>query len=164
VRYLNADYLSDDLPIGFDLVTLVYTDYCVLSPEQRTILLGRMREMLNPGGQIAIDVAAVASLARKEEVTEIEARLMDGFWAEGDYVGIKRSFVYPDESLSLDRYLIVEPDKSWQIFNWFKHFTPESLHAELDSAGFAVDQMVGDLTGEPLRTGGDFIGVIASVA
>jgi len=164
IRYLNADYLSDDLPTGFDLVTLIYTDYCVLSPEQRSILLGRIRDMLNPGGQIVIDVAGIASLARKEELTEIEERSLDGFWADGDYVGIKRSFVYPDMNLSLDRYLIVEPDESWQIFNWFQHFTPESLQAELNSACFAVDQMVGDLTGGPLKTGGDFIGAIASVA
>jgi SAM-dependent methyltransferase len=164
IRYLNADYLSDDLPTGFDLVTLIYTDYCVLSPEQRSILLGRMREMLNPDGQIVIDVAGIASLACKEELIEIEERLLDGFWAEGDYVGIKRSFVYPDKNLSLDRYLIVEPDESWQIFNWFQHFTPESIEAELQNAGFEIDQMVGDLSGVPLKPESDLIGIVASVA
>ena len=163
IRYLNADYLSDDLPTGFDLVTLIYTDYCVLSPEQRSILLGRMREMLNSDGQIVIDVAGIASLARKEELTKIEERLLDGFWAEGDYVGIKRSFVYPDKNLSLDRYLIVEPDESWQIFNWFQHFTPESIESELQNAGFEIDQMVGDLSGVPLKPESDLIGIVASV-
>ena len=163
IRYLNADYLSDDLPTGFDLVTLIYTDYCVLSPEQRSILLGRMREMLNSDGQIVIDVAGIASLARKEELTKIEERLLDGFWAEGDYVGIKRSFVYPDKNLSLDRYLIVEPDESWQIFNWFQHFTPESIESELQNAGFEINQMVGDLSGVLLKPESDLIGVVASV-
>ncbi len=163
IRYLNADYLSDDLPTGFDAVTLIYTDYCVLSPEQRSILLGRMREMLNPDGQIVIDVAGIASLARKEELTEIEVRLLDGFWAEGDYVGIKRSFVYPDKNLSLDRYLIVEPNESWQIFNWFQHFTPESIEAELQNAGFEIDEMVGDLSGAPLKPESDLIGIVASL-
>lgn len=161
IRYLDANYLSDNLPKGFDLVTLIYADYCVLSPEQRLILLGRMRQMLNPEGRIVIDVAGIAPLTRKEELTEIEERSMGGFWAEGDYVGIRRSFVYPNENLSLDRYLIVEPSESWQIFNWFQHFTPESLQAELNAAGFTVDQMVGDLSGEPLKTDSDFIGVIA---
>jgi len=103
-----------------------------------------MRERLNPDGQFVIDVAGIASLARKEELTEIEERLLDGFWADGDYVGIKRSFVYPDKDLSLDRYLIVEPKESWQIFDWFQHFTPESIEAELQNAGFEIDQMVGE--------------------
>ena len=163
IRYLNADYLSNDLPTGFDLVTLICTDYCVLSPEQRSILLGRMREILNPDGQIVIDVAGIASLARKEELTEIAERLLDGFWAEGDYVGIKRSFVYPDKDLSLDRYLIVEPNASWQIFNWFQHFTPESIEAELQNACIEIDQMVGDLSGVPLKPESDLIGIVASV-
>ena len=61
----------------------------------------------------------------------------------------------------LDRYLIVEPNETWQIFNWMLHYTPESLQAELRHAGFAVVKMVGELTGKPLKTHGDFIGVIA---
>jgi len=164
IRYIHADYLSDDLPTGFDMVTLIYTDLCVLSPEQRTILLSRIREMLNPDGQIVIDVAGVGLLTGKEECTRIEDCLMDGFWAEGDYVGIQRTFVYTEEHLSLDRYLIIEPNETWQIFNWMQHYSQESLQAELNHAGFAVVKMVGELTGEPLKSGGDFIGVIASAA
>ena len=164
IRYLEADYLSDDLPTGFDIVTLIYTDFCVLSPTQRASLLGRTRGMLNPDGHLVMDIAGMGSFAGKEEYTHIEDHLMQGFWAEGDYVGIHRAFVYPQEHLSLDRYMIIEPNETWQIFNWFQYFTPQSLQAELNSAGFAVDQMVGDLTGEPLKSGGDFIGVIASMS
>jgi SAM-dependent methyltransferase len=164
IRYIHADYLVDDLPTGFDIVTLIYTDLCVLSPEQRTILLGRMREMLNADGQIVIDVAGMGLLTGKEECTLIDDQLMNGFWAKGDYVGIQRTFVYPGERLSLDRYLIVEPNETWQIFNWYQHYTPESLQAELRQAGFSDVKMVGDLTGKPLEIDGDFIGVIASAA
>ncbi|MCP4410988.1 MAG: class I SAM-dependent methyltransferase, partial [Gammaproteobacteria bacterium] len=32
ISYIEADYLSDELPTGFDIVTLIYTDFCVLSP------------------------------------------------------------------------------------------------------------------------------------
>lgn len=164
IRYIHADYLSDDLPTGFDIVTLIYTDLCVLSPEQRAMLLGRMRDMLNPGGQIVIDVAGVGALTGKEECTRIEDHLMNGFWAKGDYVGIQRTFIYPEERLSLDRYLIVEPNETWQIFNWFQYYTPESLQAELSQAGFAIIEMVGELTGKPLKSDSDLIGVIASAA
>lgn len=163
IRYINADYLSDDLPIGFDVITLIYTDLCALSPVQRKKLLGRMREMLNPDGHIVIDVVGMGSLARKEDLTIIEVGLMGGFWAADDYVGIQRSFVYPEEYLSLDRYLIVEPNKTWQIFNWTQHFTPESIKAELQNIGFEVDQMVGELSGEPLKPESDFIGIIANM-
>ena len=163
ISYTQADYLSDDLPVGFDIVTLIYTDYSVLSPTQRASLLGRIRKMLKPGGRLVMDVAGMGSLANKEECTLIESNLMSGFWAEGDYVGIQRSFVYPDECLSVDRYVIVEPAGTWQVFNWFQYFTPAGLQKELGSAGFAVERMFGGLRGEPLQDDGDFIGVIASL-
>lgn len=162
IRYLEADYLSDELPDGFDVVTLIFTDYCVLSPEQRTTLLGRIHDMLNPGGYLVMDVAGMGSFVVKENCTQMEDKLMNGFWSEHEYVGIHRSFVYPEEHLSLDRFIIVEPNETWQIFNWFQYFTPESLQAELIAAGFVVDQVVGGLTGEPLKADSDFIGVIAT--
>jgi hypothetical protein len=120
--------------------------------------------MLNPGGSFVMDVAGMGSFEGKEESTLIENNLMFGFWAKGDYVGIHRAFVYPKELLSLDRYVIIEPTETWQIFNWFQHFTPESLETELIAASFLVEQMVGDLTGKPLKVDGDFIGVIASTS
>jgi len=164
IRYVEADYLADDLPSGFDIVTLIYTDLCALSPGQRKVLLERMRDMLNPGGQIVLDVAGIGSLEQKEEVTVIDNRMMGGFWAAGDYVGIQRTFVYAEQYLSLDRYVIVEPGESWEIYNWLQYFTPESIEAELQSAGFEVDQMAGDLTGVPLTPKSDFIGIVAGAA
>ena len=162
IRYIEADYLSDDLPTGFDAITLIYTDLCALSPAQRQKLLGRMREMLNPGGQVILDVAGIGSFAQKEEVTIIQDNLMGGFWAADDYVGIQRTFVYADEHLSLDRYLIVEPGETWQIYNWLQYFTPESIEEELRNAGYEIAQMVGDLSGVVLKPGSDFIGLVAS--
>ncbi len=163
IKYLLADYLEDALPNGFDVITLIYTDLCALSPGQRKQLLNRMRKMLNPGGHIVIDVANIGSFASKKEVTLIEKLLMGGFWSAGDYVGIQRTFIYPEDNLSLDRYLIIEPTETWQIFNWFQHFTPQGIEMELNEAGFTVNQMVGDLTGDALREDGDLIGIIASM-
>jgi len=163
IRYIEADYLSDDLPVGFDVITLIYTDLCPLSSAQRKKLLERMRKMLSPGGRIVVDVAGIGSFTNKEEVTIIQDKLMGGFWAAGDYVGIQQTFVYPEDHLSLDRYLIVEPNETWQIYNWLQYFTPESIALELQHAGFEIDQMVGDLSGVPLKPKSDLIGIVASV-
>jgi SAM-dependent methyltransferase len=161
IRYIQADYLSDDLPSGFDVITLIYTDLCVLSPNQRAILLNRIKQMLNPNGRLVLDVAGIGLLKSRQDVTLIEERLMNGFWAEGDYVGIQKSFVYEELNLALDRYIIVEPDQTWQIFNWYQHFTVEMIERELNRAGFQILNMAGDLTGPPLESESDFIGIIA---
>lgn len=162
IDYIHADYLADELPGCFDVITLIYTDLCVLSPGQGEILLYKLRNMLNPDGLIVLDVAGTGLLNSRHEMILIEDRLMGGFWAEGDYVGIQKSFIYEDLSLALDRYVIVEPNDTWQVFNWFQHFTPEGIESELQSAGFDVLNMSGDLTGASLAANGDLIGIIAT--
>lgn len=161
VCYTKADYLSDKLPAGFDVVTLIYYDLCALSPEQRATLLERAWNMLTPGGQLVLDVIGKGALEGKKNSINIEYQLMGGFWSEGDYVGIHRTHIYSNEHLSLDHYLIVEPAESWQIYNWLQYFTPQSIEGELQKAGFEVETIVGDLAGNPLRPDGESIGIIA---
>ena len=161
VRYLAGDYLEDPLPGGFDVVTLIYYDFCALSPEQRGRLLGKIGGMLAPGGRLVFDVVGMGSFAAMAEESLVEARLMGGFWAEGDYVGLQRTWLYPEEALSLTRYLIVEPDEHWQIFNWLQYYTVGRLEAELCEAGFTIDALVGSLVGEPLTDEEASMGVIA---
>lgn len=160
-EYLHADYLVDNLPNGFDVITLIYTDFCVLSPEQRAILLDRMKKMLKPDGHIVLDVLGMGQFKEKDEFTLIENHLMKGFWANNDYVGIQKSFIYENQSLSLDRYIIVEPERSWQVYNWFQYFTPEMIEKELKDAGLSIVERAGDLTGKPLVEDSDLIGIIA---
>ena len=54
IRYLHADYLADDMPTGFDVTTLIYTDLCVLSPAQRSILLHKIRKNAQPWRTVGI--------------------------------------------------------------------------------------------------------------
>ena len=162
VSYIEADYLEDELPGGFDVIALIYYDLCPLSPKQRAALLERVRNMLAPGGRLVMDVLGQGALGDRTDSVVLEHRLMGGFWAEGDYVGIHRAHVYTEERVSLDHYLIVEPDREWHIYNWLQYFTPQSIETELRDAGFEVEQFAGDLTGIPLAPDGESIAVIAA--
>ena len=74
--------------------------------------------MLNPGGKLVMDVMADVAFPQAGEQLEIEERLMGGFWSNSDYVGIHRTWLYSDSMLSLDHYVIIEPDDQWEILNW----------------------------------------------
>ena len=117
--------------------------------------------MLKPGGRLVMDVLADRALEGLREQVVIEERLMNGFWSESDYVGIKRTWVYAEERLSLDHYAIVEPCGHWEIFNWLQYFSSERLVRELEEAGFAVCTLTGSLACEALTGGSSEIGVIA---
>ena len=161
VRYVEADYLADDLPSGFDVATLIYYDFCALGPDDRARLLQRIHELLEPGGILALDLAGPGAFDAVEDRVAIEPRLMDGFFAPGDYVGVHRTDVYPKEALSLDRFAVFEPDDAWVIWNWVQYFTPERAAAELGDGGFMIRALTGGLDGTPLEPDSRTLGVIA---
>ena len=161
IDYLLANYLSDELPMGFDLVMLIYYDYCALSPADRNSLLCRIRTMLNPGGKLVLDVLTDSAFSQISEQLLIEERLMDGFWSESDYVGIHRTWVYPDQAISLDHYAIVEPSDHWEILNWMQYFSSQRLVRELEQAGYSIRSLTETFTGKALTKESGEIAVIA---
>jgi len=160
--YLVADYIKDELPNEFDLVTLIYFDYCALSHQDRRKLLSKIRSMLRPGGKLVMDVVAASAFTQTHEQLAIEENLMAGFWSDKDYVGIHRTWLYEDLMLTLDHYLIVELADQWEVLNWMQYFSPNQLVGELQDAGFVVDTLAGSLTGEALADASREIAVIAA--
>ena len=160
VQYVQADYLEDDLPAGFDIAVLIYCDYCALAPASRQKLLGRIHDLLLPGGQLVIDLNGPGAFDAVADHMVIEERLMNGFFAAGDYIGIHKTDVYEEDWLSLDRFFIVEPQETWQIFNWVQYYTPEDAAAEFAESRFMVNVMTGGLDGEPLADDSKLLGAI----
>ena len=161
LTFNGGDYLKDDLPPEQDLVCLIYGDLCALSPEQRRVLYNKVHESLKPGGRFVFDVFSVAQFHQRQEGASYGRRLMDGFWAPGDYFGFLTTFLYGDQKLALDRYLIVEPDRCREVFNWLQYFDPDTITAELTDNGFCVEQIVDVLSGEPAGTPAGEFAVIA---
>lgn len=161
MEYIKADYLEDELPGGFDIVVLIYYDFCAMAPDKRSRLLQRIHDMLNPGGHLVVDLYGPGAFDAVGEHIEIEDRLMFSFFAPGDYIGIHKTDVYEDDWVSLDRFVVVEPEETWEIFNWAQYYTPESAAAELGEAGFMVNVISGGLDGEALQDDSQTLGLIA---
>jgi 2-polyprenyl-3-methyl-5-hydroxy-6-metoxy-1,4-benzoquinol methylase len=151
IEYRLADYLNGELPGEQNIVTLTSGDYCVLSPDQRHSLLARIKTMLKPGGHFVFDAFARPQFGQIEEAFVCAQRLMNGFWAEGDYFGFKVTHRYDERYLALDRYLIVEPSRTRDIHSWKQYFTPQEIEAELTAAGLELVEIF------DLSTGGHWI-------
>ncbi len=147
--YVLGNYLDVDVSGDFDLALMAMYDFCALGPDQRHRLLERIREWLRPGGRFVFDVYGMRSLDDRTETVTYEPNLMNGFWSAAAYHGFLRTFVYPDSAVTLDKYLIVEAQRTRTIFNWLAHFDEGSIAEELDGAGLMIDTLYGDLTGAP---------------
>ena len=153
LRYVEGNYL-EPLPTGpADLVTLIYGDYCALSPDRRRTLLANVAAVLAPGGRFVFDVYSPGQLAAMTEGTAFGHRFMGGFWSAEDYFGFKKTTLYPGQLVSLERYLIVEPSRSFEIFNWMQYYEPETVAAELAASGFTAEAFLDVETGAPWQPG-----------
>lgn len=161
VDYAVADYLAYETDQRFDLATLIMCDYCALSPEQRASLIERVSRLLKPGGALLFDVYSLPYFETWEERVAYGPDLMDGFWSANDYYGFLNTFVYPEEHLALEKYFILEADRSAEFFNWFQHFDSESLSAELAAGGLAIEELLGDVAGRTYDPEGAEFAVIA---
>ncbi len=142
-----GDYLHAELAGPYDAALLVYEDVCVLSPEQRAVLLRRTREVLRPGGAFVMDVTAAPRFAQVRPGVEQGPDLDGGFWAEPPYHGVHETWTYPELRLVLDRYTITKDGSRRQLWNWMQCLTPDEVRGELATAGFGEVEVYGDVAG-----------------
>jgi SAM-dependent methyltransferase len=161
VTYHHGNYLDVDLPGTFDLILLIFGDFCPLGPNQRRSLLDRVKEWLNPGGRFVFDVSSSALFESVEESSSYEEAPDGGFWSPGPHFVFTKRFKYKSDLAYLDRYLVVEAARQREFFNWIQCFDPPALHAELNEAGWAVEATFGNVAGDTFDPGGQFFAVVA---
>jgi len=149
VNYVNQNYLEFETDERFDLVLMIMCDFCALSPTQRNLMLSKFYEILNPGGSVLLDVYSLAAFGQREEAASYEVNQLNGFWSPNKYYGFVNTFKYDEVKVILDKYTIVEPERTRQVYNWLQHFAPEDLEREFREAGFSFKGLYADAAGAP---------------
>lgn len=163
IEYLNQNYLDFQSDKKFDLITLIYCDICVLSPEQSQQLLNIFKKHLKDDGRIFLDVSSLEVFKSRSEITQFENNLMGGFWSANDYFGFSKTFKYEEESLALDKYLIVEEDREFEIYNWFKCYSKETVTKLFEDNGLAVESFYSNVAGDEYKDDSTEIAVVAKL-
>jgi SAM-dependent methyltransferase len=161
IDYIETDYLQFESDQRFDLITLIMCDYCALDPERRRDLLEVLRRHLAPGGAVVLDVYSLAGFDARREQSLCEPNLLDGFFSPEPYIGFLNTFRYEQEKVLLDKYTIVEKGGARVISNWFQYFSPETLTAELRSAGLEVMAVLADVAGTSFEPNGHEFAIVA---
>lgn len=157
IRYVQQNYLDFETQERFDLVLMVMCDFCALSPTQRKEILRKFQRILKPGGSVLLDVYSLAAFDQREEVAKYEENLLNGFWSPHKYYGFLNTFRYDEEKVSLDKYTIVESERTRTVYNWLQYFAPEDLEKEYRDAGLSVQALYSDVTGTMYdRNSGEF--------
>ena len=162
IHYRYQNYIELDDENQYQAAFLIYGDFCPLNPEQRSTLLRNVQRALRPGGHFLLDVSTRAGRA-KYGLKNGWYAVQSGFWKPCAHLVLEEGFDYPEQSIWLDQYTVIEMDGKTSVYrNWFQDYTPESITAELSRAGFFVESLWGDLTGAPYTPESEWIGLLTS--
>jgi len=157
IRYVNQNYLEFETDDLFDLVLMIMCDFCALSPAQRKGLLSTFHKILKPSGSVLLDVYSLSAFEQREEAATYEVNQLDGFWSPNRYYGFLNTFKYDADKVVLDKYTIIEAERTRQVYNWLQYFGPEDLEKEFEEAGLSVSEFYSDVAGSPYdRTSSEF--------
>jgi SAM-dependent methyltransferase len=146
-RYIEQDYLDFETDERFDLILMIMCDFCALSPAQRKLLISRFHAFLKSGGSILLDVYSLKAFEQREETALYEENLLDGFWSPERYYGFLNTFKYEKEKVMLDKYTIIEADRTRTVYNWLQYFSPAALKKEFTECDLKVEELYSDVAG-----------------
>jgi SAM-dependent methyltransferase len=149
VDYVLQNYLDYTSDKRFDLIIMIMCDFCVLSPIQRNIMLSKYHSLLKPGGHVLLDVYSLHAFNERKESFGYEPNQLNGFWSQKKYYGFLNVFKYEETKVVLDKYTIIEPNRTRTIYNWLQYYSPEVLRKEFKSHGLMVESLFSDVAGTP---------------
>ena len=147
ISYVKQNYLEFETEDRFDLVLMIMCDFCALSPTQRKGLLNKFHKILKPSGSVLLDVYSLSAFEQREETAIYEVNQLNGFWSQNRYYGFLNTFKYDEEKIVLDKYTIIEADRTRTVYNWLQYFSPEALKNEFVECGFEIENLYSDVAG-----------------
>ena len=149
ISYHQQNYLEFETENKFDLIIMIFCDYCALSPAQRKTMLAKFYSFLKPAGSLLLDVHSLNIFNSRKEVALYELNQLDGFWSSENYYGFLNTFKYEKEKVTLDKYTIIEEKTTRVVYNWLQYFSRDSIRKELNKNGFEVKEFYSDVAGFP---------------
>ncbi len=136
IDYRKQNYLELEDHKKYDLVILIFTDFGVLSPDDRAILLFNIHRALKPGGLFLFDVLNDNQLDQKvsDKSWEISEQ---GFWREKPYLLLSNSFLYPENKVILYQHCVIDKDQYKTYRFWTHFFSHEDLKNILTENDFS---------------------------
>jgi SAM-dependent methyltransferase len=162
IRYVRDDYRNLEAVERFELVTLIYGDLNVFSRADAHALLCRIHRTLLPGGHFFADVTTPTAHPG-EDIKRHFSFQSSGLWSDGPYLELYEAHPVRPDGLRWERYVIIEaPTGLARVYTtWSQEYTPETITALVESAGFTLRALYEDPAESSLCDGPGWIGVLA---
>jgi SAM-dependent methyltransferase len=147
IEYINANYVTCDFKEKYDLITLIYCDYCVLNTGDRKMLLKKISDALEDGGSFIFDVISINHFDDIEEKQTCNYFNSGGFWSPVEHFIFENIFKYTNEKIILEKNTVIEKNSRFTIYNYLKCFELDEILHELSDNGFRTTEYFSDISG-----------------
>lgn len=147
ITYRLGDYLTLDDIERYDLVTLIYCDFGVLSTPNRARLLQKIHAALRPGGLLLFDVFTPAQYAGKRTEYKSWEYAEEGFFCAQPHIHLEAQYCYENEKTFCSQHIVMTEDAVKSIHIWEHVFTKNELERDLECAGFTLRGLYGNVCG-----------------
>ncbi len=160
INYVHQNYLEFTSNDKYDLIIMIFCDFCALSPAQRRILLEKFHSLLKAGGAILLDVHSIHAFEQKTEGATYTVN-RNNFWSPEKYYEFLNTFKYDDVKVTLDKYTIIEKNRTRTIFNWLQHYDKQSIASEFAESGLKIEKYLANVAGDEFDPNGNEFAIIA---
>lgn len=158
IDYIEQNYLKFQTEETYDLITMIYCDYCALSDSQRADLLKVFKGMMTKESRIFIDVHTKVLYKSFQEGMSFKYQPQGGFWREKPYYEFLSRFKYDD--ITLEKYNVYTDDETLEIYNWLKCFNREAIEQELGKHGLMIESFYSDVAGRAYEESSDTMALV----
>ena len=160
--FVKTNYLDIDFKESFDIVTLIFYDFCALNTNEQNILLASIHTALKDNGFFIFDIVTEnkgTSISTNFSVCE------EGFWSPKPYVEILNTHLYEYPKTEGLQYVIIDEDGLTRIIRiYHRLFSLTEITEMLNENGFKVEKAYKNLKGDAFSKDSETYGIIARKA
>jgi SAM-dependent methyltransferase len=146
IEYLHQDYLGLSFEDRFDLVIMIFCDFDVLVPGDRTRLLDMIRRALKPGGLFIFDTLNQHAPLKMNVPGRSWEAAESGFWRAVPYLALEENIHYQDANVILQQHVVCSDPDTPAVYRFWTHYYPqEILESILKDGGFSLAETVENL-------------------
>lgn len=160
IDYVNQNYLEFNSAHKYDLIIMIFCDFCALSPGQRKTLLEKFKTLLKPDGSILLDAYLINAFNQKAESATYAVN-QNNFWSPGKYYEFLNTFKYDDVKVTLDKYTIIEKSRTRTIFNWLQYYDKKSIANEFAANGLKLERYLANVAGDEFEADANEFAIVA---
>jgi 2-polyprenyl-3-methyl-5-hydroxy-6-metoxy-1,4-benzoquinol methylase len=122
IDYIHQNYLDLSFENRFDLIMMIYCDFDVLIPEDRSFLLQIVSRALRPGGMFIFDTLNPKAPEKMNIPGKSWETAETGFWMNKPYLALSETFHYEEQNVILQQHIIFSESEHPAVYRFWTHY------------------------------------------